>query len=426
MATILNKPSMIPLANPTVPLADTLNASVAKIQADTINRGKKAKKNKHKKANKHQATTTTTAVVDVVEVPADQVTVEAVKVKDEIVLPEVKTSSVIIAHTAEKEATKAAMPDEAMQGMIADFNGMKNEILAAHRNGAILPEGFAKAVREIADTLDAVEQVDSKKRGLSLNKHVYGAKYHEPKYDIRELDFCPKILDSMFKGDKYVKCFIPLHDFAVDSGKIAKSIYSSSGRSLLQIISDNMKYISDTEISTTDLGSEVTGINSNISRSGFLLYDTDKELDYIELSPWRFSYFCVEMAIPRKLYFETVAQMPEVTVCFSERKSLIMRRFMAGCLPSPNGNLISDMVAYNAVDEEDLKDISDLRKIKTHALSFEDIEALVHDPNVLIGGLISSNPKIINDIGRVYPRAVAPDGNIIMCDDEYFNPIIAR
>lgn len=424
MATIINsKPvatPLIPLANPDIlPAAPTVDAIKAAMSKTHDN---KMKSKKGKKAKKHQKANQTTVQANAAPVQNNE------PVKDDIVIPEVKTSSVVIAHTEEKEATKAAIPDERMKGLYADFEGIKNEILAAHKNGAILPEGFAKAVREIADTIDAVEKVDSERRGISIKKETYGTGYNEPAYDTRSLDFCPKITNDLFDDGKYMKCFIPLHDFAVEAGKYPKTIYHDNGRSILSIISDNMQYISDKEIITTTNGveaTEVTDIGTNMSRSGYLLYDADPDFEYENLSPWRFSYFLVEFAIPKKLYLETIAQHPEVIVCSANERMNIANLIKRGMMPSVDGESISDLLQYSSVGMDNLDDISEFGKMHTHALSFADIEKLVHDPSVLIGGLISSNQHIIREIGKVYPRAVASDGNVIICDNHYFDPYVS-
>lgn len=435
MATIINKTAptpLIPLANPSgVSIPSSAMAAIESAMSNAhIGTNKVNSKKKGKKGKKQQKATNISLHNETVDVPAQNVEVveaEIVEpVKEEVVLPEVKTSSVVIAHTAEKEATKAALPDDVMRGIISDIRGMKNVVLNAYKNGAVIPEGFAKAVREVADTIDAVEKVDAEKRSISIKKETYGTGYEEPKYDVSTLDFCPTITNDVFDGGKYVRCFIPLHDFAVEAGKYPKSIYDKKGRSILSIISDNMQYVSDNEITNTALGTAVTDIGTMMSRSGFLIYDTDSENEYIDISPWRMSYFMVELAIPKKYYYDRIAQNPEVIVCSANNIMKIHNRILSARMPSPDGNSISEILKINSVGMNELDDISDYKKIKTHALSFSDIESLIHDPSVLIGGMPNSNPYIIREIGRVYPRAIANDGNIIICGSKYFNPCISK
>ena len=238
--------------------------------------------------------------------------------------------------------------------------------------------------------------------------------YNEPQYDEKDMKFCPHI--KLKKDGQYVKCYIPLHDFAVESGKIKKTIYSSKGRSLLKIIYDNMGYISDDEIIISKSGMSVTGINSKISRSGFLLYDIGDNLDYYDISPWRFSYFRVELAIPKAIYDRIIVPKSEVKVCFPDSETVIRRR-LEYFMPL-TANSMDDKMKLNGLSANELYDNRKLIKASTHLLSFADIEELVHHRGVLIGGMINSsaNPAVDTEIYSAYPRMVTPDGNVIMCN----------
>ena len=238
--------------------------------------------------------------------------------------------------------------------------------------------------------------------------------YNEPQYDEKDMKFCPHI--KLKKGGQYVKCYIPLHDFAVESGKIKKTIYSSKGRSLLKIIFDIMGYISDDEIIISKSGMNVTGINSKISRSGFLLYDIGDNLDYYDISPWRYSYFRVELAIPKAIYDRIIVPKSEVKVCFPDSETVIRRR-LEFFMPL-TANSMDDKMKLNGLSANELYDNRKLIKASTHLLSFADIEELVHHRGVLIGGMIngSANPDVDTEIYGAYPRMVTPDGNVIMCN----------
>jgi len=421
MATIINKTAptpLIPLANSGgVSIPSSAMAAIESAMANPhIGTNKVNSKKSKKKAKKQQKASNVATHNNAVNIPVHDVEVveaEIVEpVKEEVVLPEVKTASVIIAHTEEKEATKAALPDERTMGLYKDFEGIKNEILATHKNGAILPEGFAKAVREVADTIDAVEKVDAERRGISIKKEVYGSRYNEPEYDIGRLSLCTHFSDDDCKNGEYIKCFIPLDDFAFINHEFDKSVYSSRGRSLLKIINDNMRFISDREICTTNMGTAVAPISANIARSGYLVFTADTEQKYRGVAPRRFSQFMVEFAVPRSTYFSLIAPKPEVKVCFLNNEVAISRY-----IDKPKDEVISLVELYH-IDADELDDISGLRTIDSHALSFEDIEQLVHDPDVLIDGLHNPFPNIYNMTDGAYPRAVTEDGNVIICTNE--------
>lgn len=381
MATIINKTAptpLIPLADPnTLSLTDVINASMAKMQADNISKTN-SKKNKKKDKKQKAVHTTPNKAIDV---PVQQVAVEQPKtepVKEEVNLPEVKKASVVIAHTEERKSVKATFPSEGIQNMINDFRGMKDAIIAHHNNGEILPEGFAAAVREIADTIDAIDKEDAVKRGISLNKDVYDNNT-EPDYDPSTLKFTPNIPSSK----KYKKLIVPINDYAFMNGEFTE-YPSKTGRSITKIIKDNLRYVDDGDIITVGEYAVIPG-NSSMVTSGLIAIPDTPDL------PSHTSYDAGDI---RMMLF-----MPHDKY----------HQFMIG----KEELMITHSFFDSAVDLSNPNNIENCKLASAVPITLDEMKTLMRDDDIIITALMYSNIST-DHYDRALPVGLAPDGNIVM------------
>ena len=394
MATIINKTAptpLIPLANPGgVSIPSSAMAAIESAMAHPhIGTNKVTSKKSKKKVKKQQKAAQAVQNDEVVEAEITE------PVKEEAVIPEVTTPSVVIAHTEEKEATKAALPDERITGLYADFEGIKNEILTAHKNGAILPEGFAKAVREVADTIDAVEKVDIERRGVSIKKEVYGTGYSEPKYSVKECVPHDFVWNMPFETDEYIRVYIPLSDHKYLSGELGK-YPSLEGRSVLQTISDNYNYISDTEFRSTVKGSAVLSCESNTALSGFIIYEKSIENTHRSLFMINYSMWMIDLAVPKDYYYSKIMSKPKVYVVTND----LVRK----CDDDNDG--VIDNIGNNAYEIG-------------HALSFADVKELILSTDMKKSGSISNCYDGADAIDRATPYGITPDGNLLIYSNKF-------
>ena len=404
MATIINKTAptpLIPLANPSgVSIPSSAMAVIESAMAHPhIGTNKAASKKKGKKGKKQQKASKVAMHNNAVNIPVHDVEVveaEIVEpVKEEVVLPEVKTSSVVIAHTEEKEATKAALPDERMMGLYADFEGIKNEILAAHKNGAILPEGFAKAVREVADVVDAVEKVDADRRGISIKKEVYD-NYSEPTYNPRE---CTETTPSDIPfGDPSMIVFeMMLQDHHFKNGGF-ETYPDIDGRSLLKTVSDNRRYISDNEFIVSpakykgDYDMPVLLPSSPFATSGLVLYETRPDRSHTINSAKYHANFIIRIGIPKNLYSELVLTCAtKIFVCYDAYESEIQ-----------DGTHYTDVEGNNAL-----------------VVPFDNLCEIIKNPRVVKAGQTWGG--LSEKFNYARPHGTMHDGNILIFSDRAYD-----
>ena len=387
MATIINKTTptpLIPLANPGgVSIPSSAMAAIESAMAHPhIGTNKAASKKSKKKAKKQQKASKVSMHNNAVNIPVHDVEVvetEVVEpVKEEAILPEVTTPSIVIAHTEERKSVKATFPSEGIQNMINDFRGMKDAIIAHHNNGEILPEGFAAAVREIADTIDAIDKEDAVKRGISLNKDVYDNNT-EPDYDPSTLKFTPNIPSSK----KYKKLIVPINDYAFMNGEFTE-YPSKTGRSITKIIKDNLRYVDDGDIITVGEYAVIPG-NSSMVTSGLIAIPDTPDL------PSHTSYDAGDI---RMMLF-----MPHDKY----------HQFMIG----KEELMITHSFFDSAVDLSNPNNIENCKLASAVPITLDEMKTLMRDDDIIITALMYSNIST-DHYDRALPVGLAPDGNIVM------------
>ena len=391
MATIINsKPvatPLIPLANPSgVSIPSSAMAAIESAMANPhIGTNKVNSKKSKKKAKKQQKTAQAAVYKNTVSVPTQDVEVVEADitepVKEEAKLPEVTTPSIVIAHTEERKSVKATFPSEGIQNMITDFRGMKDAIIAHHNNGEILPEGFADAVREVADTIAAIDLEDSKKRGISLNKEVY-TDYREPKYDIKG---CRSIYGDEPSEHEYVRFMIPLVDHAFINGKIGDEYPAESGRSVLKTVSDNIEFVSDNEFFTIN-GLQFVYASSPMATSGLIMIPCREDYSEHRHSVRGNADFLLDVYIPNSKVSAYVSSSPIVFV-----------------LSNSDAHIISTSCSPN---------INRLHLLEARALTIGALEEILSDMDVEIRGIRNYYP--LDKYGHARPAGRASDGNIII------------
>lgn len=387
MATIINKTAptpLIPLANPGgVSIPSSAMAAIESAMAHPhISTNKAASKKSKKKAKKQQKNTQAAMYKNTASVPTQDVEVVEAEitepVKEEAVLPEVTTPSVVIAHTEERKSVKATFPSEGIQNMINDFRGMKDAIIAHHNNGEILPEGFAAAVREIADTIDAIDKEDAVKRGISLNKDVYDNNT-EPDYDPSTLKFTRGIP----KSKKYKRLIVPINDYAFMNGEFTE-YPSKTGRSITKIIRDNLRYVDDGDIITSGEHVVIPGSSSMVASGLIAIPDTP---DLPMHSSWDAGVIRMLVYMPNDKFHQFMMGKEEL--------------------------MITHSFFDNDVDLSDPDIIEECNIASAVSFTLDELKTLMSDNDIIFEASMNINIAQ-SQYNHALPVGLAPDGNIVM------------